>query len=80
MEALTKSKMAWSLEEISNFTGLSVAFLRNEIRAKRLPFKKFGRRVLILHEDLQSYLANGSPGSPTQSRERDLKSSCHLDQ
>jgi excisionase family DNA binding protein len=67
MEALTKSKMAWSLEEISNFTGLSVAFLRNEIRAGRLPFKKFGRRVLILDEDLQTYLANGSPGSPTQS-------------
>jgi excisionase family DNA binding protein len=68
MEALTKSRMAWSLEEISNFTGLSVAFLRNEIRGRRLPFKKFGRRVLILDEDLQSYLANGSPGSPTQIR------------
>ena len=80
MEALPKTRMAWSLDEISNFTGLSVAFLRNEIRAKRLPFKEFGRRILILHEDLQSYLANGSPGSPTQSRERDLKSSCHFDQ
>lgn len=80
MEVLTKSRMAWSLEEISNFTGLSVAFLRNEIRGGRLPFKKFGRRILILDEDLQSYLANGSPGSTTQSPEKDLKSSCHFDQ
>jgi excisionase family DNA binding protein len=63
MEPLTNSRMAWSLEEISNSTGLSVAFLRNELRAGRLTFKKFGRRVLILDEDLQSYLANGSPGA-----------------
>jgi len=63
MEALTASRLAWSLLEIANFTGLSVAFLRNEIRAGRLPIKKFGRRVLVLHEDLLDYLAKGSPGN-----------------
>lgn len=63
---ISASRMAWSLAEISNFTGLSVAFLRNEIRAGRLVFKKFGRRVLVRDEDLQRYLANGSPGNPAQ--------------
>jgi len=61
MEALTSSKLAWSLSEVANSTGLSVGFLRNEIRAGRLLSRKFGRRVLVRNDDLQSYLENGSP-------------------
>ena len=53
-------KLAWSLIEISKQTGLSVSFLRKEIRAGRLPIKRFGRRVLVLDADLNAYLNNGS--------------------
>ena len=52
----TKEKMAYSVEEISEQTTLSKAFLRNEIRAGNLKVQRFGRRVLILNEDLQAYL------------------------
>ena len=55
-------RMAWGLAEISKSTGLSVAFLRNEVRAGRLPVRRFGRRVLVSNEDLRIYLESGSTG------------------
>ena len=55
-ETVTQSKMAWSLAEISNATGLSVGFLRNEVRRGALQVKRFGRRVLVLDETLKKYL------------------------
>lgn len=58
-------RMAWSLAEISASTGLSLAFLRNEVRGGRLPYRKFGRRVLIRNEDLREYLDHGSPCQET---------------
>lgn len=62
MEAtVTAQRIAWSLAEISTSTGLSLGFLRNEVRRGTLPIKKFGRRVLVLEEDLRKYLAQGSP-------------------
>ena len=57
---ITQERLAWSLKDISKNTGLSMGFLRNEVRAKRLLIKKFGRRVLVLDSDLKSYLENGS--------------------
>ena len=59
-ESVTKEKLAWSLGEISKQTGLSLGYLRNEVRAARLPVRKFGRRVLVLDNDLRVYLARGS--------------------
>lgn len=56
----TNQRTAWSLSEISDSTGLSLGFLRNEAKRGALPVKRFGRRVLVLAEDLQSYLARGS--------------------
>lgn len=61
MEAnVTTQRVAWSLTEVSAATGLSLGFLRNEVRRGTLPIKKFGRRVLVLEEDLRNYLAEGS--------------------
>lgn len=54
-------RVAWSLAEISESTGLSQGYLRNEVRAKRLPIRKFGRRVVVLASDLQRFLDEGSP-------------------
>jgi excisionase family DNA binding protein len=55
-----QEKIAWSLAEISECTGLSIAYLRNEARRGSLPVKRFGRRVLVLRDDLQRYLEKGS--------------------
>lgn len=64
MEAsVTTPKIAWSVAEVSASTGLSLGFLRNEIRRGSLPIKKFGRRVLVLEEDLRNYLAEGRPNT-----------------
>ncbi len=52
----TKEKMAYSVDEISEQTTLSKAYLRNEIRAGHLKVQRFGRRVLVLNDDLQNYL------------------------
>lgn len=51
-----QKKLAYSVQQISEQTTLSKAFLRNEIRAGRLKVKRCGRRVLILSDDLQAYL------------------------
>jgi excisionase family DNA binding protein len=56
----TVQRIAWGLAEIAESTGLSLAFLRNEVRRNALPVKRFGRRVLVLEEDLKKYLACGS--------------------
>ncbi len=56
----TTPRIAWSLAEIAEQTGLSVGYLRNEVRASRLPIREFGRRVLVLDEDLRRYLTEGS--------------------
>lgn len=62
----TTQRMAWGLGEIAEFTGLSLAFLRNEVRAGRLPVRRFGRRVLVKDGDLRAYLEVGSEGSNTK--------------
>ena len=64
-------RMSWGLAEISESTGLSVAFLRNEVRAGRLPVRRFGRRVLVKDEDLRAYLDRGS--DPNGDAEADIK-------
>ena len=62
-ETITKNtKIAYSVEEISEQTTLSKAFLRLEIKRGKLKVKRFGRRVLIRDEDLREYIANGSDG------------------
>ena len=57
--SVANNKFAYSVEEISEQTTLSKAFLRNEIRAGNLKANRFGRRVLVLSENLQNYLNKG---------------------
>jgi excisionase family DNA binding protein len=61
----TSPRMAWGLGEVAEFTGLSLGFLRNEVRAGHLPIRRFGRRVLVRDEDLKAYLDRGSQGGET---------------
>lgn len=55
-----KNKITYSVEEISEQTTLSKAFLRNEIRAGKLKVKRCGRRVLIMKDDFMNYLNGGN--------------------
>lgn len=57
-----KDKLAYSVEETSERTSLSKAFLRLEIKRGKLKIKRFGRRVLVLEQDLKEYMASGSEG------------------
>lgn len=57
----TLPRLAWGLSDVSVATGLSIPFLRAEVRAGRLPVRRFGRRVLVRDEDLRAYLSHGSP-------------------
>lgn len=54
-----KNRLAYSVDEISEQTTLSKAFLRNEIRAGNLKVNRFGRRVLVFAKDLENYLKKG---------------------
>ncbi len=54
--SVTENKLTYSVEELSEQTTLSKAFLRNEIRAGKLKVKRCGRRVLILKDDFMDYL------------------------
>ena len=53
-------KAAFSVQEVSELTSLSVPFIRKEIYAKKLKAKKFGTRTLILQADLQNYLESSN--------------------
>ncbi len=50
------SKLAYSVDDISRETTLSKAFVRKEIKSGRLKATKFGRRVLVLNQNLTDYL------------------------
>lgn len=54
---LAVSRRAWSLAEIARMTGLSLSFVRAEEKKGALKSRQFGRRVLVLEEDLARYLS-----------------------
>ena len=60
LQSVTNKRIAWGLADVAEITGLSVGFLRNEVKKGILPVKRFGRRILILDEDLRNYLSRGS--------------------
>lgn len=51
-------KLAWSIDEASQLTGLSKGYYRKIIKAGELKIARAGRRVLILDVDLRQWLAS----------------------
>ena len=51
-------RLAWRLKELAPASGLSVSFLRKEIRAGRLAAKRAGAAILVLDSDFRRYLDN----------------------
>jgi len=66
----TTQRVAWSIAEISEATGLSIGFLRNENRRGALKTKKFGRRVLVLDADLRDYLEGSNKEQNTAKKRK----------
>jgi excisionase family DNA binding protein len=61
-------KVAWRLKELASVSGLSVSFLRKEIREGRLPAKRAGTAVLVLDSDFKRYLESSADGTGSHSR------------
>jgi excisionase family DNA binding protein len=53
-------KLAWTLEELARSLGVSVPFLRLEVKRGRLKAAHLGRRVVLLDCDVQRYLVEAS--------------------
>ena len=68
----TLPKVSWTLLEIAEATGLSLSFIRYEVKRGNLPIKKFGRRILVLNQDFNNYMENGSEGGKTTENDIEL--------
>jgi hypothetical protein len=51
-------KLAHSVAEFAQLSGLGRSFIYEQIKAGLLPVRKAGRRSLILHEEGQDWLAS----------------------
>jgi excisionase family DNA binding protein len=65
---MQNTKIAYSVEELSKLISLSKGFIRKEIKAGNLKAKNFGRRILILNEDLKTYLDGNQEWKPKAER------------
>lgn len=64
-------RQSFTIVEVASATGLSVPFVRKELSAGHITGKKFGRRILILKEELTRYLEAGSTGTGGNGLEAD---------
>ncbi len=53
-------RRAFGVAEVAGLIGVSPAFIRLEIRRKRLPTLRIGRRVLISRDAFERYLADAA--------------------
>ena len=53
-------RLAYSVDEAAQITGLSRDLLYDEMRAGRLAYLKIGRRRIITRQHLQDFLTSGA--------------------
>ena len=53
-------RLAYSVDEAAQITGLSRDLLYDEMRAGRLAYLKVGRRRIITRQHLQDFLTSGA--------------------
>jgi len=63
MNSSPNDKIAYSVKEASTIANVGRSTLYLAINDGALPIKKFGRRTLILHEDLVTWLKGLPDGS-----------------
>jgi excisionase family DNA binding protein len=56
--AETTEKLAYSVEEVADATGISRSLIYDEMNAGRLGFIKVGRRRIITRKQLEAFLGN----------------------
>jgi excisionase family DNA binding protein len=59
-ERLSTPKLGWTLDELARSLGVSVPFLRLEVKRGRLRAAHLGRRVVLLDTEVRRYLAEAS--------------------
>lgn len=62
------TKRGHSIREVCASLGLSKPFVAREIRAGKLIARRFGRRRIILEEDLSRYLERANTQKPAGAR------------
>jgi excisionase family DNA binding protein len=53
-------KLGWTLDELARSLGVSVPFIRLEVKRGRLRAAHLGRRVVVLDSEVHRYLAQAS--------------------
>jgi hypothetical protein len=53
-------KLGWTFEELALSLGVSVPFLRLEVKRSKLRAAHLGRRVVLLDSEVRRYLAEAS--------------------
>jgi excisionase family DNA binding protein len=59
-ERLSTPKLGWTLDELARSLGVSVPFLRLEVKRGRLRAAHLGRRIVLLDTEVRRYLAEAS--------------------
>lgn len=59
-ERLSTPKLGWTLDELARSLGVSVPFIRLEVKRGRLRAAHLGRRVVVLDSEVHRYLAQAS--------------------
>jgi excisionase family DNA binding protein len=62
-ERLSTPKLGWTLDELARSLGVSVPFIRLEVKRGRLRAAHLGRRVVVLDSEVHRYLAQASDAS-----------------
>lgn len=53
-------RIAWSVDEVAQITGLSRDLLYDQMRAGKLAYLKVGRRRIITRQHLEAFLTLGT--------------------
>jgi excisionase family DNA binding protein len=62
-ERLSTPKLGWTLDELARSLGVSVPFIRLEVKRGRLRAAHLGRRAVVLNTEVRRYLAQVSDAS-----------------
>jgi excisionase family DNA binding protein len=65
-------KLAYSIAELAEISGIGRSFLYEEIKAGRLVVTKAGRRSLVLYDDALAWLTTLPKLAPTPMSRRDI--------
>lgn len=65
----TLNERVFSVRELADWSGLSIAFWRREINGGRLRALQLGAATRVLERDLESYLAASGKDGPCPTRD-----------